>query len=100
MCVWGGGGARWPLLPHARAETLSDEVVFLLGCGRTCVTLLRWSADWDTACSLYEQAAAEFKRLGNTRKARLALEKAANAQERLNSCARLGSPYPLHAYMM
>lgn len=68
----------------------------MAGCGRTCVTLLRWSADWDTACSLYEQAAAEFKRLGNTRKARVALEKAANAQERLNSCAppRLTHPLP------
>jgi hypothetical protein len=80
-CVCGGRGARWPRLPR-KPKTLS---VVLLGCGRTCVTLLRWSADWDTACSLYEQAAAEFRRLGNKRKARLALEKAAYAQERLNS---------------
>jgi hypothetical protein len=88
------GRARRGLASSAPKAENPKRRARLLGCGRTCVTLLRWSADWDTACSLYEQAAAEYNRLGNARKARLALEKAANAQERLNSCGAPATPDP------
>lgn len=50
------------------------------------MTLLRWSADWDTASALYEQAAAEYKKAGLKRKTMTALEKASLGQEKLNSC--------------
>uniref|UniRef100_A0A0D6R4D1 Gamma-soluble NSF attachment protein n=1 Tax=Araucaria cunninghamii TaxID=56994 RepID=A0A0D6R4D1_ARACU len=51
----------------------------------TKLSFTRWSADWNTATTLYEQAALAFRLAKETEKAKEAFDRAATGQERLSS---------------
>ncbi|KAI3881159.1 hypothetical protein MKW92_023398 [Papaver armeniacum] len=51
----------------------------------TKLTLTRWSADWENATQLYEQAAVGFKLSKDNQNAKIAYEKASKGQEMLSS---------------
>ncbi|MBA0594746.1 hypothetical protein Gorai_011640, partial [Gossypium raimondii] len=51
----------------------------------TTLSLTRWSADWESATRLYEQAANGFRVSKDYEKAKLAFEKASKGREMLSS---------------
>jgi len=52
------------------------------GDGKVAVTFFRWSPDWEAAAPYFEQAANEYRRAKDKRRAKLAFEKASLAQEK------------------